>query len=331
MLRTNRSQNRIRSRWTIILVGVVVVSLLLSGCGAGPKTYTIGMVNHAPSMVPVFEGFKAGMAELGYVEGKNVTYVSHGVLGTDSKKIADDIKSLLDQKVDLLVTVGSPTTLPAEKAVEGTKTPIVFAPVIYPVDAGVVKSISRPGGSATGVQSGNTIAKALEWLLKVAPGIKKVYVPYSPKDQVSVLSVETLQEAAPQLGVELVLAEVGTPDELMAAVDTLPKDVQGVFLVTAPTLDPRLGEFAQAAAQHGLAVGAYSHVEDTALVTYTSDTFLIGKQAARMADQVLRGVAPADLPVETAEYFLTINLKTAKTLKLDVPDDILRQAKTLIR
>jgi putative ABC transport system substrate-binding protein len=328
---TDRSQNRIRNGWTAILIGVVVVSLLLSGCGGGPKTYTIGMVNHAPSMVPVFEGFKAGMAELGYVEGKNVTYVSHGVLGTDPEAIANDIKGLLDQKVDLLVTIGSPTTLPAEKAVEGTKTPIVFAPVIYPVDAGVVKSISRPGGNATGVQSGNTIAKALEWLLKVAPNIKKVYVPYNPKDQVSVLSVKTIQEAAPQLGVELVLAEVGTPDELMATADTLPKDVQGVFLVTSPSLDPRLSEFAQAAAQHGLAVGAYSHVEDTALVTYTSDTFLIGKQAARMADQVLRGITPADLPVETAEYFLTINLKTAKTLNLDIPDDVLRQAKTVIR
>jgi putative tryptophan/tyrosine transport system substrate-binding protein len=331
VLHSDRSQNRIRNGWTIVLVGMVVVSLLLSGCGGGPKTYTIGMVNHAPSMVPVFEGFKAGMAELGYVEGKNVTYVSHGVLGTDPKAIAADIKSLLDQKVDLLVTVGSPTTLPAEKAVEGTKTPIVFAPVIYPVDVGVVKSISRPGGSATGVQSGNTIAKALEWLIKVAPATKKVYVPYNPKDQVSVLSVKTLQEAAPQLGVELILAEVGTPDELVAAVDTLPKDVQGVFLVTSPSLDPRLSEFSQAAAQRGLAVGAYSHVEDTALVTYTSDTFLIGKQAARMADQVLRGIAPADLPVETAEYFLTINLKTAKTLNLDIPDDVLRQAKTVIR
>jgi putative ABC transport system substrate-binding protein len=328
---TDRSQNRIRNGWTAILIGVVVVSLLLSGCGGGPKTYTIGMVNHAPSMVPVFEGFKAGMAELGYVEGKNVTYISHGVLGTDPEAIANDIKSLLDQKVDLLVTIGSPTTLPAEKAVEGTKTPIVFAPVIYPLDAGVVKSISRPGGNATGVQSGNTIAKALEWLLKVAPNIKKVYVPYNPKDQVSVLSVKTIQEAAPQLGVELVLAEVGTPDELMATADTLPKDVQGVFLVTSPSLDPRLSEFAQAAAQRGLAVGAYSHVEDTALVTYTSDTFLIGKQAARMADQVLRGITPADLPVETAEYFLTINLKTAKTLNLDIPDDVLRQAKTVIR
>ena len=317
--------------YMLVAILLIAVSLLLTGCGAAQKTYTIGMVNHAPSMVPVFEGFKAGMAELGYVEGKNVTYVSHGVIGTDPKKIADDIKSLLDQKVDLLVTIGSPTTLPAEKAVEGTKTPIVFAPVIYPVDVGVVKSISRPGGSATGVQSGNTIAKALEWLLKIAPNTKKVYVPYNPKDQVSVLSVKTLQEAAPKLGVELALAEVGTPDELMAAVDTLPKDVQGAFLVTAPSLDPRLGEFAKAAAQQGLAVGAYSHVEDTALVTYTSDTFLIGKQAARMADQVLRGIAPADLPVETAEYFLTINLKTAKVLNLDVPDDILRQAKTVIR
>src|SRR5262245_14882327 len=126
---------------------LMLTGLLLTACG-GPtpaKTYIIGVVNYVPSLDPVFEGFKARMSELGYMEGKNVTYIYHGVLKPDPQVIEGEVKVLMNQKVNLFLTMGTPTTLAAKKATKGTAIPVVFAPVINPVQEGVVESITRPG------------------------------------------------------------------------------------------------------------------------------------------------------------------------------------------
>ena len=330
MLGNHNSQTR--NRWTI-LAGVVVLSLLLTACGgAKPKTYTIGVVNYAPAMDPVFEGFKAGMADLGYVEGKNVTYVYKGVLAPDPQVIDREIKGQLDQKADLLLTLGTLPAARAKQAVQGTKTPVLFAPLVNPVGEGLVQSVRQPGGNLTGVQNSNTTPKALEWLLKLAPGAKKVHVFYHPEDQVSVTSLASVREAAPNLGVELALHEVRSSGEVATAIKTLPKDAV-IFMVPMPKLEP-IADFVKVATESGIATGGINELYGKiggALVTYAGSLSAMGKQAARMADQVLRGTAPANLPVETSEAFLTINLKTAQAMGLNVPDDILRQASTVIR
>jgi putative tryptophan/tyrosine transport system substrate-binding protein len=157
------SQTRQPTR-SAIRMWVIVLSLLLIACGGTtqPKTYIIGVVNYVPVLDPVLDGFKSKMAELGYVEGKNVTYIYHGITAPDPQTMEREIKSLLDQKVDLLLTIGTLPTLTAKKAVEGTAIPVIFAPVINPVEEGAVASINRPGGNVTGIQNGYTIPKALE-------------------------------------------------------------------------------------------------------------------------------------------------------------------------
>src|SRR5687767_8004977 len=123
---------------------------------------------------PVLDGFKARMAELGYVEGRSIAYVYHGAVAPDPKAVEAEVRALLAQKVDLLLTLGTLPTRMAKQAVEGTSIPVVFAPVINPVDEGLVQSVTRPGGNVTGVQNGTTIPKALEWLLKLAPRTRKI-------------------------------------------------------------------------------------------------------------------------------------------------------------
>jgi putative ABC transport system substrate-binding protein len=241
-----------------------------------------------------------------------------------------EAESLVAQDVDLIFTIGTQATLRAKRAVEGTDIAVIFAPVIHPVEEGVVESARHPGGNVTGVQGGNTIPKALEWSLMLVLGATKVYVPYNRVDKASVTSVALLYDAAFTLGIELVLDEVSTPEEVMATIETLPED--GVFFMVAL---PSLGgiDFAEVATERGIAVGSYLSVitESGGLVSYATDHFFIGKQAARLADQVLRGTAPADLPVETSECFLTIDLKIAQAIGLDIPDEILGQADTIIR
>ena len=324
-------QNRIGKRWAMLTL-VVVLALLLTACGGRSKTHTIGAICYHATLERSLNGFKAGMAEAGYVEGENVTYIYNGPM-PDAQAGESEIESFLDQDVDLIFTMGTEATLQAKQAVEGTDVAVIFSPLVNPVQEGIVESISQPGGNVTGIQMGNTLPKALEWLLELAPEATKVYVPYNPKDNVSVTSLTPLREAASALGIELVLGEVGSPEEAIAAIETLPEDVGAIFFVPSPTTAPRINDVIGAATGHGTALGSYmsGHVEKGVLVSYTSDFSSMGKQAAGLADQVFRGTDPADLPVETGEYFLNINLKTASALGIDIPDEILRQADTVVR
>jgi putative ABC transport system substrate-binding protein len=328
---SDRSQNGIRNGWTIILVGVVVASLLLTACGsAKPETYTIGVVIEIPSLGDTLDGFKAGMTQLGYVEGKNITYIYHGATGADPKANDAEIKSLMDQKVSLILVLGTSPAIAAKRAVEGTGTPVIFAPVVDPVGEGLVKSISHPGGNLTGVQ-GTAIAtpKMLEWLLKIAPDTKHVYVPYNPADPIAVSSVTPLPDAAAKLGVELVHGEVSSGEQELAAIKTLPKD-SAILFVVSPSLFSSLENALNLAVELRIPTGA-NLPTDKSLFNYSSDNSQIGKQAAVLADKILKGTPPGDLPVETADLSLSINLKTAQAIGLNVSDDILRQASTVVR
>jgi putative ABC transport system substrate-binding protein len=326
-------QNRTGNWWTI-LIWVVVFALFLSGCGGATqaKTYTIGAVNYNLALDLVFDGFKAGMADLGYVEGENVTYIYNGLLETDPQVIDREIESLLAQDVDLLFTLGTVPVSRAKQAVEGTDIPVIFAPVVNPVGEGVVESIRHPGGNVTGIQLSNEFPKALEWLLTIAPETTKVYLAHNPGEEVSVMTTASLSEAASTLGVELILDEVSTAEEMIAAIETLPEDV-AIFMTPIPFLEPHISDIYKAVTERGIAAVSINapHVEMGALVTYGIDLFPIGEQAARLADQALRGTAPADLPVETTESFLSINLKVAEAIGLDIPDEIVRQADTVVR
>jgi putative ABC transport system substrate-binding protein len=322
-------------RKSFLFISLCIISLLLAACGgvqAQGKTYTIGVICDHVAVEKSFEGFKEGMVELGYVEDENVTYIYNGAM-PDPQMGEREAESLVAQGVDLIFTIGTQATLQAKQAVEGTDVPVVFAPLLNPVEEGIVESIRHPGGNVTGVQMGNTLPKALEWLLKLAPEATEVYVPYNPEDAVSVTAIAPLREAVAALGVELLLDEVDTAEEAMAAIETLPENVGAIFLIPAPSIESRISDVIKTATERGIATGSYmsGHAEAGALVSYTSDFFCMGKQAASLADQTLRGTAPAGLPVETSEYFLNINLQTAEAIGLDIPDEILRQADTVVR
>jgi putative tryptophan/tyrosine transport system substrate-binding protein len=316
-----------------LAIVLTMASLLLSACGGTPpvKTYTIGVVNYNLTLVPVLDGFKARMAALGYVEGQNVIYIYHDVLKPDPQVIEHEVKRLMEQKVDLFLTLGTQPTLAAKKATTGTAIPVVFAPVINPVGEGVVASITRPGGNVTGVQNGDTLPKALEWLHKIVPHATKVHIIYHPDDNVARTSIKPISEIASSLGVELVLTKAHSPAEAVATIETLPKD-SAIFLAPTPRLEP-LSALIDVAVKRGVAVGANNlrYQKAGALVIYAANVFTMGQQAARLADQIFKGIKPADLPVETAENFLNISLQTATALGLDIPDAILRQADTVIR
>ncbi len=310
----------------------VFTGLLATACGGqAQKPFTIGIVAESPAIAPILESFKASMTELGYVEGKDVTYIYASPVGSGVEAIDGEIKNLLAQKVDLLLVTGLVPTQQAKQAVAGTNTPVVFALASGVVELGLVESISHPGGNLTGIQAGYEIPKALEWLVKITPNAKKIYVPYNPADGASVGFLAIVDKSASQLKVELVPGEVSSTEEAVAAIESLPTDINAIFSVPSPTLDPRNAELSQAAIKRGLPTGSFVPMDEATLLTLAIDFAATGKQAARLAHQIRQGVKPADLPVETADFFLTINLKTAQAIGLDIPDTTLRQADKVIR
>lgn len=314
------------------LACLMLAGLLLTACSdARPdKIRTIGVLNYVAHLEPVIEGFKIRMAELGYAEGKNVTYLYHGVLKPEPQIIEREVQRIMAHQVDLFLTLGNQPTLVAKKASSGRAIPVVFAPAINPVGEGFVASIKHPGGNVTGVQSVNGAPKALEWLLKLAPGTQTVYVPYRSDDPVAVWTVKPLLDAAAQLKVNLVLSEIRAPEDMATVLQSLPKHA-AVFFTPAPSLEASILAAQELAITLGVPTGGYNRPVDNLLCTYTTDRRAQGAQAARLADQIFKGTKPADLPVEAGEFFFRINLKTAAAIGLDVPDDLLHQADTVMR
>ena len=134
----------------LVVTLFIVTGLLLAACGTPqPQTFTVGVVNLTPTLNPTFDGFMAGMAELGYVEGENVTYIYEGPVGAiDALEPA--VQKLMEAEPDLVLSISTPATLRAKAALEGTDIPLVFSPVNDPVGSGVVDSLRNPGGNLTG-------------------------------------------------------------------------------------------------------------------------------------------------------------------------------------
>lgn len=312
---------------------VFAVGLLMSACGekAAPRRVTIGVVNYVPVMNAVFDGFKERMKALGYVEGQNVTYLYAGVLDPKTDAIEQEVQAQKERKVDMMLAIGTRPAQAAKKTFAGTDVPIVFAPVINPVEEGLVASIARPGGQITGVQNGDTLPKSLEWLHAIVPQAKKINFIYHPRDRVSLTSLKSLQAVAPAIGVELVAIEAAGSAEAAALIEALPRG-SALFLAPAPSLFP-MEPLLAAASNRGIAVGMNNavYLMNKTLMNYGAEYSEIGRQAARMADQILKGSKPADLPVETPEYALTVNLQLAKQIGVEVPDAIVNQAHKVVR
>jgi putative ABC transport system substrate-binding protein len=324
-------KRKLHLRFIILLV---ITSLLLANCGGVSKNnvYTIGVLNPSSNLDDVVMGFKDGMTELGYIEGEDVIYIYDGPVSAD--KLDTVAQDLVKARVHLILSITTPATKAAQKATTGTDIAVVFIPVTDPVGAGVVASITKPGSNTTGVTYTTQEGKRLEWLLQVAPTITHIYIAYNPKDQSPISALKVVSETAANLSVELITREVGTSEEVDNAFMNIPEEADAIFLLPDILVNANVMNIYKIANELKLPTSGPNAktVNDGALTAYGVDLSIAArKQAARLASQIIQGTKPADLPVETAEYFSAINLKTAQAIGLDIPDAILRQANIIIR
>jgi ABC-type uncharacterized transport system substrate-binding protein len=292
----------------------------------------IGIVADDATFHPHLHWFKTGMAELGYTEGENITYISYGFIKNGPKTSYPDIQKVLADSPDLLYSLGNFSALWTGNASEETSIPCLFSNISNdPVTDGIVDDLSLPMRKTTGIRVPNAIPKALEWLTASVPGTKKIFLPYNPDDKISVLALKGMNEAASQLGIELVVRKISSVEDTVTAIETLPEDIDAFFAIPSLNSDLENEILSRAAIKRGLPMGSAHILSEEILVNFTPDVEMGGKRAAQLASKILQGADPGNFPTETSAVKLTINLKIAERIGVHVPDSVLVNADAIIR
>ena len=321
------------------LAGGLLAVPLAAEAQPAAKVYRIGSLANAaptaPQAIPLWKAFAEGLRERGYVEGQNVVMEYRWTEGRleRSPSLATELVGL---KVDLIVAVGTAGARAAKQATGAI--PIVMVYVVDPVVAGLVDSLARPGGNLTGVAFGAGLAivsKHLELLKAAIPKVSRVAVLSDPAHPLDAGYRREAQAAAGVLGVSLQFYEVRDPNELEGAFTGMTKARAGALLgLTQPFAFVHARRIADLAVKSRLpAVFAFREsVEAGGLMAYAANAPDMFRRAATYVDKILKGAKPGDLPVEQPTKFeLVINLKTAKALRLAIPQSLLVRADHVIQ
>jgi len=315
-------------RWLWVAVAILLwLPTHVGEAQKAPRQLRIGVLNAAwAASHPTVEGLKAGLKELGFVDGRDVTFdirFTEGKLDT----MAAAAEALVKARVDLIFTSQEAATNAAKDATESV--PIVFTLVGDPVGASIVTKLGQPGGNVTGVSSLQTelVAKRLEVLKTLAPAVRRVWLVYYSVDLGTTPMVTKALEAAQRLNLEVLPKGVLDADELKRVL----REVRRGDAVLAPegsNPDLTIAIIEQSLALRVPAVfGTALWIGYGGLISYGPDYYAQGVQAATLVAKILRGARPQDLPVEGAEKIdLAVNLKTAELLGLTVPRKILLRA-----
>lgn len=324
------------SMWKLTrgLLLLLLVPGWLVACREKQEPVKIGILNSLLFTEDTITGFKEGMTGLGYGEGDTVTYLYSGVI-EEPEALAQEAQRLVEEGVDLIYTASTPATQAAKAATADSDIPIVFDAIIDPVSAGIVESRQQPGGQITGVSVGElgsqVLQKNIEWLLRIAPRTQNIYAVYDANLPPAFVepALVSLAEAEDLMGVPIEIVAVADASDVQALVDKLGEG-DALFVFNAPAaFDALLA--ASLAKRIPLGVQSQFGVEQGALFTYLTDFRESGKQAARLADEILHGQNPAELPVEFPQLYLFINLKTAVAIGLDIPEEVLESAYRIFR
>ncbi|SPQ00916.1 conserved hypothetical protein [Candidatus Sulfobium mesophilum] len=306
---------------------LIFISLSILSCRRQPveKKYVIGVINLNPTMSSMVEGFKDGLAEKGCVEGKNVTYMQLKDL-EDIDRVLRDLKV---RKADLILAVTTPAMEKAQNAVRGTGIPIVGIS-FDPVRGGIVDSMAYKKENTTGIRVGGGVKKALEWLLLIAPHTKRVFVPVKFDTSAAESRLADLKDIATILNIDLLISNIEGRDDLRTALSSIPKDIDAEFIPHSLLIVSNLDAILETAVKRRLPTASGSGLYKYGVtVSCGQDHGHTGKQAAELANKVLKGRPAASLPFEAADLFLGINLDNAKKIGLDIPEHFLRQAEIM--
>jgi putative ABC transport system substrate-binding protein len=323
---------RIGRRKFIAFVGAAIARPRMA-CAQQAAMPRVGFVSVvARDGVDVGEtGFRQGLADRGYVVHRNLAIEERRAEGV-MERIPALIDELLAIKVDVLVTPGTPITLAAKRK---TSTVPIVCVTGNPVGAGIVASLSRPGGNITGLSllSGDYSAKWLQLLKQAVPGLRRAAVLWNPDNPSVGHQMQLLNETAQTLGLSLQPLSIRREDLESSLAAFSASSTDGLIVTDDPLLEPLMPRVIALASERRVpALYGFSFaVRQGGLMSYSANFFEIWRRAAGYVDRILKGARPADLPIEQAtELTLGINLVTAKALGLTIPPQLLASADEVI-
>ena len=324
-----------RRAFIITAIGSVLAApLAASGQEAGKAT-RIGYLapGTATSNAGLRKAFIDGLRDHGWIEKRNLG-IEYRWAGDEQPTLNAQAAELAGLPLDLVFAVNTPAALAMKRT--GTKLPIVFAQVSEPIAIGLVEGLARPGRNFTGLSTINRelMAKRLELLKETIPGLTRVGHLANPGYEVHKTQFAEMTAAARALGLSLLLAEVRSSSEFEGAFARFTAAQVGAFIVQQDDLfvanRVRLIDLAAQRRLPGMYVFSF-YPRTGGLMSYGANAEDLYRRAAEYVDKILKGTQPADLPVERPTKFeLVINLKTAKALRLTIPQTLILQADQII-
>ena len=323
-------------RLATALLLTILSAPLAAEAQPGAKTSRIGFLGNSTAVLEanLVGPFREGFRELGYVEGRDLI-IEYRWAGGQYDRFPTLIAELVALKVDVIVTAGTPAALAVRRAT--TTIPLVMVAVGDPIGSGLVASLGRPGGNATGLVSiaPDLEGKRLQLLREVVPKLSDVTFLLNPANPFHVASEKEGRAAAKALGLKVSFVAVRAESEFDRAFQAIARQRPGALVMFADRLflhhRARIVEFA--AGNRFPAVYPYTElVEAGGLMSFGPSYPGMHKRAAYFVDKILKGVKPADLPMEQPSKFEpVINVRTAKALGLTIPRSVLLRADELIQ
>jgi len=321
----------VRRRQFIRLVGVAAVWPFAAQAQPKPIAKLGILLYSNPQSDPQMASIRLGLSELGYVEGRNIA-IEYRYAQGQVDRLPSLAAELVQLRPNVILAIGGDVA-PIAKRFNQT-IPLVFVSSADPEQLGLVASLSRPGGNATGVTllQDALASKRLELLREAAPQISRVAFLWNPDHPDN--EQREAQRAAQALGVQLHLVEVRSSDDFESAFRAANNaGIDSLYVVSSRQTVLNIKRIVEFAAQNRLplAGGWGAWAKEGGLFSYGPDGVNMARRAANYIDRILKGAKPADLPVEQpAKFELIINLKTAKALGLTVPHSLLSRADELI-
>jgi ABC-type uncharacterized transport system substrate-binding protein len=278
------------------------------------------------------EALRAGLRDLGYVEGKTIRYEYRSAEGR-YERLPALAAELVALKVDVIVTGGTPGALAAKNAT--ATIPIVLGAISDPVVTGIVPSLARPGANITGLMFlvAELNAKRLEFLKQVLPRMKRAAILMNPDNPAMEPVQQEMTQAGNTLGVEVVRFDVRTPDEVEGAFAAMvAKRADAVAIVEDAFLNVSAARLGAVATTKRLpSIGIDAVAEGGGLLAYGVNQLDMFRRAATYIDKIFKGAKPADLPIERSSTFeLVVNLTTAKQLGITLAPELRLRADRVI-
>jgi putative tryptophan/tyrosine transport system substrate-binding protein len=312
---------------------VLLAAPLVAEAQQAEKIYRIGMLERTSTAIKAanLDGFRRGLRDLGYVEGKSFVIEYRSADGRD-ERFPGLATELVRLKVDLIVTRGTPAALAAKNATGAI--PVVMAGIGDPVGQGVVASLARPGGNVTGLSAVVTelFAKRVELLRELVPTAARLAALFNMSNPSIPAQWKEVETAARSVGIQSQLFDVRKLEDLAPAIEAAIRQRANALVVGLDTLtQANQRVIVHLAAKHRLPAMYASTEFAGGLIVYGVNYPDQYRRAASFVDRIFKGAKPADLPIEQpTKLELVINLKTAKALGLKIPQSVLQRADQVI-